>query len=61
MDVDASGTVAAAATGVVGGDDSSEAGPIPVNVNASFFFFIRDNASNTILFVGREDDPTATM
>jgi serpin B len=61
VDVDESGTEAAAATAIVGGAEvSSETQPISVTVNRAFFFFIRDVATNTILFVGRENDPTAT-
>jgi serpin B len=60
VDVDESGTEAAAATGVVGvGLSAPVDPPIVMDVDRSFFFFIRDRASNTILFVGREDDPTA--
>jgi len=32
---------------------------VPVNVDRPLFFFIGDLATDTILFVGREDDPTA--
>ncbi len=60
VDVDESGTEAAAATGVVGvGLAMPEGTPVTVDVDRTFFFFIRDIATNTILFVGREDDPTA--
>ena len=60
VDVDESGTEAAAATAVVAvGEVSSATQPISVTVNHAFFFFIRDIATNTILFVGRENDPTS--
>jgi serpin B len=62
VDVDETGTEAAAATAVVGVTDVGIAvtNQVTVNVDHSFFFFIRDLATNTVLFVGREDDPTAT-
>jgi serpin B len=63
VDVDENGTEAAAATAVIFADGGAVAGPPPkiitVDVDRSFFFFIRDTATNTVLFVGREDDPTA--
>jgi serpin B len=62
VSVDESGTEAAAATAVVGGGLAIATPPPPtvtVDVNRPFFFFIRDVASGTVLFVGREGDPTA--
>jgi serpin B len=60
IDVDESGTVAAAATGVIGtASIARETIDVTVDVNRTFFLFIRDVATNTILFAGREDDPTA--
>jgi serpin B len=59
VDVDESGTEAAAATAVVGGFALAVGSQVAVNVDRPFFFFIRDTASNTVLFVGREVDPTA--
>jgi serpin B len=59
VDVDESGTEAAAATAVVAGDAAVGPPPVTVVVNRAFFFAIRDRATNTILFVGRETDPTA--
>jgi serpin B len=63
IDVDESGTEAAAATGVIGVGESVATSPPPevtVDVDRAFFFFIRDVGTNTVLFVGREDDPTAS-
>jgi len=59
VDVDESGTEAAAATAVIGVGTAAPSKQVTVTVDHSFFFFIRDVASNSILFVGREDDPTA--
>ncbi len=56
--VDESGTEAAAATGVVAGDDSAVEEPLAVNVNRPFFFVLRDIPTGTVLFVGRVLDPT---
>jgi serpin B len=60
LDVDESGTEAAAATAVIRAHDGVALQPPPavtVTVDHPFFFFIRDRATNTILFVGREEDP----
>jgi serpin B len=59
VDVDESGTEAAAATAVVGTGLAIELPAVTVTVNRPFFFFIRDVATNTILFAGREGDPTS--
>jgi serpin B len=59
VDVDESGTEAAAATAVVVATNGVEEGT-PVAVDRAFFFFIRDVATGTVLFVGRENDPTTT-
>ena len=60
VDVDENGTQAAAATVVSFVDSAVSVTPPPeVDLNRTFFFFIRDIATNTLLFVGREDDPTA--
>jgi serpin B len=63
LNVDGSGTEAAAATGVITGTLTIELPPPPppvtVTLDHPFFFFIRDIATNTVLFVGREGDPTA--
>jgi serpin B len=60
VDVDESGTEAAAATAVGIGTAAEEGTPFSVVLDRPFFFFIRDIASKTILFVGREGDPTST-
>ena len=59
VDVDESGTEAAAATAVIGVGLAIGANPVNVVANRAFFFFIRDRATNSVLFVGREADPTA--
>ena len=59
VDVDESGTEAAAATAVVGVADGAVGGGVAVTLDHPFFFFIRDRATGTVLFVGREGDPTA--
>lgn len=57
VDVDESGTEAAAATAVVMKLGAIAQQPIAVDVNRPFVFFIRDIPTNTILFVGRVVDP----
>jgi serpin B len=59
VDVDESGTEAAAATAVIGVGLAIGTSPLKVVADRAFFFFIRDRATNTVLFVGREGDPTA--
>jgi serpin B len=60
VDVDESGTEAAAATAVIGVGLAANTNPgVDVIANRAFFFFIRDQATNSVLFVGREADPTA--
>jgi serpin B len=59
VDVDESGTEAAAATAVIGVGAAIEEPSVTVTADHPFFFFIRDVATNTILFVGREGDPSA--
>jgi len=56
MKMDEVGTEAAAATGVVVGDESAGAALIAQH---PFLFFIRDDLSGSILFMGRVADPTA--
>lgn len=53
-----SGTVAAAATGVIARDTAAFLAPKIVDVNRPFFFFIRDIPTGTLLFVGRATDPS---
>jgi serpin B len=59
VDVDETGTEAAAATGVIGVGSVVSEPTVTVTADHPFFFFIRDVASNSVLFVGREGDPTA--
>ncbi len=57
IDVNEEGTTAAAVT-VVGGKGSAGSPPIATfHVDHPFLYFITDNASGTILFMGRVDDP----
>ncbi len=51
------GTEAAAATGVVLGTTSLPVG-LDVYVNRPFLYFLRDQPTGTILFMGRVVDPT---
>ncbi len=55
--VDERGTTAAAATGVSIGTRSVDSGPIPFVVDHPFLFLIRDMLTDTILFMGRIEDP----
>ncbi|MDQ3462991.1 MAG: serpin family protein [Actinomycetota bacterium] len=55
IEVDEDGTEAAAATGV---DMVSSHGPT-IDATRPFLFLIRDQATNTILFIGRVVDPSA--
>jgi serpin B len=57
VNVDEKGTEAAAATGVVFGDDALPP-PAEIHLDHPYLFFIRDIPTNTILFVGRVDDPS---
>ncbi len=63
VDVDETGTVAVAATGV--GISTTmivayQPPPIPFIVDHPFIFMIIENATNTILFMGRVNDPLST-
>jgi serpin B len=63
IDVDETGTTAAAATVVVGKGMIGEPDPIPsvtFHVNQPFLFLIHDKATGAVLFAGRIDDPSAT-
>lgn len=52
--VDEAGTEAAAATGVVVGNDSE---PMPIIADRPFLFVIQDDLTGAILFIGRVTDP----
>lgn len=56
ISVDEAGTEAAAATAVVVGTESAPA--LNFIADRPFEFYIRDNSSGTILFMGRVQDPT---
>ncbi|WP_437747532.1 serpin family protein [Sorangium sp. So ce1504] len=58
VSVDEVGTEAAAATAVIL-DESGPPEPAAIRFDRPFFFFIRDNATSAILFVGRVADPSA--
>jgi serpin B len=55
--VDEEGTEAAAATAVIIRETSAPT-PVVLSANKPFFFFIRDNATNAVLFAGRVVDPS---
>jgi len=59
VDVNEEGTEAAAATAVIVATESAAVEPPPVAFRADhpFVFFIRDNQTGTILFMGRVADP----
>jgi len=61
VDVDESGTEAAAATAVIMGRSMMEEPETPVTFRADhpFLFLIRDRTTGSILFIGRVADPTA--
>ncbi len=54
VEVDEKGTEAAGATGVI---LEKKSGPLPFRADHPFLFFIRHNATGSILFVGRVIDP----
>lgn len=58
VSVDEEGTEAAAATGVIVGTTSAPASPVEVKIDRPFIYLIRDNATGSIIFVGRVLDPT---
>lgn len=57
--VDEEGTEAAAATAVIVGETSVPPPPVEFRADKPFVFMIRDNATGSILFLGRIIDPTA--
>ncbi|WP_438009675.1 serpin family protein [Sorangium sp. So ce321] len=57
--VNEAGTEAAAATAVIVGDESAPS-PATLALVNPFLFFIRDNATGSLLFVGRIADPSAS-
>ena len=57
ISVDEAGTEAAAATAVVVSVSSAPTEVIEVNINRPYIFFIRDNETGAILFVGRVLNP----
>jgi len=59
VEVNEEGTEAAAATGVVMGLRSMPAPPPVFRADHPFVFIIKDNNTDSILFVGRVTDPTA--
>jgi serpin B len=59
IEVNEEGSEAAAATGVGFGVESVSIGT-EVNADHPFMYFIRDNASGSVLFLGRMMDPTST-
>jgi serpin B len=54
------GTEAAAATAVVAVDTAAPLG-LNVAVNRPFLFFVRDDATGAVLFMGRVSDPSASI
>jgi serpin B len=58
VEVDESGTEAAAATAVIVGTTSVPADPIKVTIDRPFLFLIRDIETGTVLFLGRVMDPS---
>ncbi len=56
VDVKEQGTEAAAATGL---DFTFVSGYVPIVADHPFVFVIRDRLTNSVLFIGRVDDPTA--
>ena len=60
IQMDEEGTEAAAATGVVGGVTSIPPPPVEFLADHPFCFFIRDNLTESILFLGRVIEPEAS-
>ncbi len=59
VEVDETGTEAAAATAIVVGETSVPPPPLPVHVDRPFLFLIRDVATRAVVFIGRVTDPAA--
>lgn len=59
IQVDESGTVASAATAVVGVSLTIGNGPFPVHFDHPFLFVIQEKTSGVILFIGVVNDPLA--
>jgi serpin B len=57
LSVDEEGTVAAAATALIGRDVSAPPPPVPVTFDHPFVFFIRDVQTDALLFVGHYAEP----
>jgi serpin B len=57
VSVNEAGTEAAAATAVIAGDTAAPE-PATMTLDHPFLFFIRDNATGAILFIGRVTDPS---
>jgi serine protease inhibitor len=57
IDVDEQGTEAAAVTSVVVGTTSVGEQPTQLIANRPFLFVIKENSTNTILFIGKISDP----
>jgi serpin B len=57
VDVNETGTEAAAATGVVVGDTSAPPSA-EIHLDHPFLFFIRDIPTKSVLFIGRVEDPS---
>jgi len=58
ISVDEEGTEAAAATAVIVGETSAPQLSVDLTVDRPFMFFIRDNETGALLFIGRVLDPT---
>jgi serpin B len=58
IEVDESGTEAAAATAISLSGSAMPPPPILLNIDRPFIYFIRDIATNTIIFAGRVVDPS---
>lgn len=57
VSVDEAGTEAAAATAVIVGTTSMPPEPVEMAVDSPFVYLVRDNATGSLLFVGRVADP----